>query len=165
MEKTLNFLEEVKKRISTKFQLTTDSFPAYAYAVESLFLRKIDYAQIHKVYQETPEGQKIYSPANIIRVITKPILGNPDLSKISRSYVERKNLTMRMNMRRLTRLTNAFSKKLYNLYCAVSLHFFYYNFIRIHQTIRVTPAMQAGITKHLWNWEDFLGVSSLKQVA
>ena len=156
IETTINFLEEVKNRINTKFQLTTDSYRGYAYAVETVFHNRIDYAQLHKVYDSSPEGEKRYSPARIIRVLTKQMLGNPDISKISTSYVERQNLTMRMNMRRLTRLTNAFSKKLYNLWCAVSLHFFYYNFMRIHQSLRVTPAMQAGVTNHLWNWSDFI---------
>jgi IS1 family transposase len=166
-ETTFNFLEELKKRIVTRFQLTTDSYPAYPYAIESVFHNQVDYAQLDKIYNESFEQkvQKRYSPANIIRVKKNPILGNPDVSKISTSYVERQNLTMRMNIRRLTRLTNAFSKKLYNLYCAVSLHFFYYNFMRIHQSLRITPAMQAGVTNHLWNWEDFLGLCSLKQVA
>jgi len=156
LETTTNFLEEVKNRINTRFQLTTDSYRGYAYSVESVFHNQVDYAQLHKVYDESPEGEKRYSPARIIRVLTKPMLGNPNISKISTSYVERQNLTMRMQLRRLTRLTNAFSKKLYNLWCAVSLHFFYYNFMRIHQSLRVTPAMQAGVNNHLWNWEDFL---------
>ena len=165
LETTFSFLEEVKNRINSRFQLTTDSYRGYSYAVESIFHKQVDYAQLHKVYDETNESQKRYSPAKIIRVLTKQILGKPDLAKVSTSYVERQNLTMRMQMRRLTRLTNAFSKKLYNLYCAVSLHFFYYNFMRIHQALRITPAMQAGVTNHLWNWEDFLGLTSLKQVA
>lgn len=163
MQTTMHFLEELKNRVNSKFQLTTDSFPAYAYAVESVFGRRIDYAQLHKHYADSPEGQRRYSPACIIRVSRKLILGEPDSKHVSTSYVERQNLTMRMNMRRLTRLTNAFSKKLYNLYCAVSLHFFYYNFMRIHQSLRVTPAMESGITKHLWSWDDFF--CSLKQVA
>jgi len=93
------------------------------------------------------------------------MLSNPDTSKISTSYVERQNLTMRMQMRRLTSLTNAFSKKLYNLYCAVSLHFFYYNFMRIHQTLRITPAMEAKITNRLWGWEDLLIIEKNLKVA
>jgi len=165
LKTTTNFLEEVKNRINTRFQLTTDSYRGYAYSVESVFHNQVDYAQLHKVYDETGEGEKRYSPARIIRVVTKSMLGNPNISKISTSYVERQNLTMRMNMRRLTRLTNAFSKKLYNLYCAVSLHFFYYNFMRIHQSLRVTPAMQAGVTNHLWNWNDFLESDQIKKVA
>ena len=157
-ETTFSFLEELKSKISTRFQLTTDSYHAYPYAVESIFHNHVDYAQLEKIYNESFEQkvQKRYSPANIIRIKKKQILGDPDIKHISTSYVERQNLTMRMQIRRLTRLTNAFSKKLYNLYCAVSLHFFYYNFMRIHQSLRITPAMQAGITNHLWNWGDFL---------
>ena len=158
LETATHFLEELKKRISTRFQLTSDSFRGYAYAVETVLRYKVDYAQLHKVYAETPEGETRYSPANIIRVVTKPIIGNPDISKISTSYVERQNLTMRMNIRRLTRLTNAFSKKLYNLQCAIDLHFFYYNFMRVHQSLRVSPAMQAGVTNHLWNWNNFFKI-------
>ena len=168
MQTTMNFVEELKKRVTTRFQLTTDSFPAYAYAyaIETTFRKQVDYAQLHKHYGETPESEKRYSPANIIRITQKPILGNPDPSKISTSYVERQNLTMRMHIRRLTRLTNAFSKKLYNLQCAISLHFFHYNFIRILQSLRVTPAMESGIVKSLWTWEDFLGIKTrFSQVA
>jgi IS1 family transposase len=159
LQTTTNFLEVLAKRIVGNFQLSTDSFNAYAYAVETVLRRRVDYAQIHKQYQEEA-GERRYSPGRIIRVIKKHILGNPDISKISTSYVERQNLTMRMQMRRLTRLTNAFSKKLYNLQCAVSLHFFYYNFMRIHQSLRVTPAMEAGVTNHLWDWNDFLGLAT-----
>ena len=149
-------IKELKERIVTRFQLSTDSYTGYFNAVDEIFGETIDYAQLHKHYGDTAEGTKRYSPANIIRVTKKIILGNPDLSKISTSYVERQNLTMRMSMRRLTRLTNAFSKKLYNLQCAVALHFFHYNFMRIHQSLRVTPAMEAGVTNHLYSWYDFL---------
>lgn len=160
-----NFLQEVNRRITSRFQLTTDSFPGYSYPVETILRYKADYAQLHKVYDENPESEKRYSPAKIIRIVVKPIIGKPKIEHISTSYVERQNLTMRMNIRRLTRLTNAFSKKLYNLQCAIDLHFFYYNFMRVHQSLRVTPAMQSGITKHLWNWNDFFNKGSLKKVA
>ncbi len=162
---TYSFIEQIKSRINGMFQLSTDSYHAYYNAIDDTFNGKIDYAQIHKHYQNTIEGAKRYSPANIIRVTKKMMLGNPDPYKISTSHVERQNLTMRMQMRRLTRLTNAFSKKLYNLQCAVALHFFFYNFMRIHSSLRVTPAMEAGITNHLWNWEDFLGLNQIKKVA
>ncbi len=158
-------MEELKQRITSKFQLSTDSFSPYFDAVDSTFGNNIDYAQIHKHYKNNYEGTKRYSPANIIRVTKKMMLGDPNLHRVSTSYVERQNLTMRMQMRRLTRLTNAFSKKLYNLQCAVSLHFFHYNFMRIHQTLRVTPAMESGITNHLWNWYDFLGISNINTKA
>ena len=163
MQTTMHFLEELKNLVNSKFQLTTDSFTPYAYAVESVFGRRIDYAQLNKHYGDAPESEKRYSPANIIRVSRKLILGEPDPKHISTSYVERQNLTMRMNMRRLTRLTNAFSKRRYSLYCAVSLHFFYYNFMRIHLSLCCTPAMESGVCRHLWNWDDFF--CSLKQVA
>jgi len=163
--RAIEMMEELKKRISNHFQLSTDSFGGYCDAVDSVFGNNIDYAQIHKHYQNTFEGTKRYSPANIIRVTKKMMLGDPNLHRVSTSYVERQNLTMRMQMRRLTRLTNAFSKKLYNLQCAVALHFFHYNFMRIHQSLRVSPAMEAGITNHLWNWYDFLGISNINTKA
>jgi len=165
LEHTEYFLEEVRDRVKGRFQLSTDSYRGYDYSIKSTFGSRVDYAQIHKHYADSIEGQKRYSPPNIIRISSKTITGNPDPKNISTSYVERQNLTMRMQIRRLTRLTNAFSKKLYNLQCAISLHFFYYNFMRIHSSLRVTPAMESQITKHLWTWEDFLGFSSLKQVA
>lgn len=108
---------------------------------------------------------KKYSPANIIRVNIIPLIGEPDRKKISTSHIERQNLTMRMCMRRFTRLTNAFSKKLENLKHAVALHFFYYNFIKEHSTLKVTSAMQAGIAKSFWTWEKFLGVERERKIA
>jgi IS1 family transposase len=150
------FLSELAARVDARFQLSTDSFTAYADAVDRVFGTEIDYAQIHKDYGEAPEGEKRYSPASIIRVTKKPLMGEPRLQHISTSYVERQNLTVRMQMRRFTRLTNGFSKKLHNLEAAVALHFYFYNFLRIHGTLRVTPAMEAGITNRLWTWEDLL---------
>jgi IS1 family transposase len=152
----VSFMMELKTRINTIFQLSTDAFVAYKDAVDRVFGEEIHYGQIHKHYSEEQKGERRYSPANIIRVSINPITGYPDRKHISTSYVERQNLTMRMQMRRFTRLTNAFSKKLKNLEAALALHFFHYNFLRIHQTLRVTPAMQAGISKHLWTWEEFL---------
>lgn len=162
---TYNFIEEIRARVKGLFQLSTDSYHGYYNAVDDTFNGKIDYAQLHKQYQNTIEGAKRYSPAQIIRVTKNVIFGNPDVNKICTSHVERQNLTMRMQMRRLTRLTNAFSKKLYNLQCAVALHFFHYNFMRVHQTLRVTPAMEAGITNTIWSWENLLGISKQKKVA
>ncbi len=152
-----SFMMELSTRIMTRFQLSTDSFSGYADAVDRVFGSEIDYAQVHKQYGEEPHGEKRYSPSNLIRITLRSLSGYPERKHISTSYVERQNLTMRMNMRRFTRLTNAFSKKLKNLESAVALHFFHYNFMRIHQTLRITPAMQAGISKHLWTWEEFLG--------
>lgn len=116
----------------------------------------IDYAMLIKIYGNNPEGQKRYSPAKIKEIALKVVTGNPDRKEISTSYVERQNLTMRMSMRRFTRLTNAFSKKVENHIHAISLHFMYYNFCRIHKTLKVTPAMEAKVTDRLWDIEDIL---------
>jgi IS1 family transposase len=157
-----SFMKELQYRISTRFQLTTDSFAQYFNAVVTVFGEEIDYAQIHKEYAEEPEAEKRYSPASIIRITIKPLIGEPKRNYISTSYIERQNLTMRMQMRRFTRLTNAFSKKLQNLECAVALHFFHYNFMRIHQSLRVTPAMEARVTNRIWDWNNLLNYSVAK---
>jgi len=157
-EVTYSFMNELQARVSTRFQLTSDSFKPYKSAVKSTFGNDIDYAQLHKVYGEQGEWEKRYSPAQIVGIELIPLIGDPELKNISTSYVERQNLTMRMNMRRFTRLTNAFSKKLENLKCAIALHFFHYNFMRIHQTLRATPCMVAGLTNSIWSWEKFLGI-------
>lgn len=154
-----SFITELATRVITRFQLSTDSFKAYFDVVDSIFGTEIDFGQIHKHYGEENGGEKRYSPANIIRVTIKALIGMPIRKYISTSYVERQNLTMRMQMRRFTRLTNAFSKKLDNLKAALSLHFFHYNFMRIHQTLRVTPAMEARVSKHIWTWEELLGMN------
>ena len=151
-----SFMKELQARIIKRFQLSTDSFNAYFNAVDSVFGEDIDYGQIHKTYQEEYRNEKRYSPAQFVGVIIRPLIGEPKRRKISTSHVERQNLTMRMQMRRFTRLTNAFSKKLKNLECAVSLHFFHYNFMRVHSSLRVTPAMEHGITNRIWNWNDLL---------
>ena len=149
-----SFMSELATRINTRFQLTTDAFRPYVDAVDYAFGTEIDYGMLHKQYgEETKEDRRRYSPAQIIAINKKVITGSPRRKHISTSYIERQNLTMRMNMRRLTRLTNAFSKKLSNLEAAVALHFYWYDFCRIHQTLRVTPAMAAGITRKLWSWE------------
>lgn len=156
LEMAHSVMSELQTRINTRFQLSTDSFAPYFEVVDRVFGTDVDYAQIHKHYAEAPEGQKRYSPANIIRISIRPLIGYPNRKHISTSYVERQNLTMRMQMRRFTRLTNAFSKKLENLQAAVALHFYHYNFMRIHQSLRVTPAMEARVTNRLWTWEDLL---------
>ncbi|HUN65814.1 MAG TPA: IS1 family transposase [Bacteroidota bacterium] len=158
-----SFMMELSVRVNTRFQLSTDAFPAYRDAVDRVFGAEIDYAQIHKEYREETKGEKRYSPAQIIRVTKKPITGEPINRHISTSYIERQNLTVRMQSRRFTRLTNGFSKKLRNLQAAVDVHFFYYNFIRIHQSLRVTPAMEAKITNRLWNWIDLLTWDNLAE--
>lgn len=162
---SLSFMKELQSRIDTRFQLTTDSFAPYTEAVDSVFGLDIDYAQVHKKYGEEIMQEKRYSPAKIIGITIKPMTGSPVRNRISTSYVERQNLTMRMQMRRFTRLTNAFSKKLENLKAALALHFFHYNFMRIHQTLRITPAMEAGLTRKLWTWEDLLAHDEKRKAA
>ena len=117
---------------------------------------RCDFAQLVKVYAALREGEQRYSPADVVEAVPKPVMGNPDRKRICTSHVERQNLTMRMQMRRLTRLTNAFSKKWENLWAAICLHFAWYNFVRVHQTLRVTPAMEAGITDRVWKIADLL---------
>ena len=143
-------------RLANRIQLTTDGHKMYLDAVETAFGNDVDFSQLIKIYGQTDEGQKRYSPPACIGTIKQKINGDPKGDKISTSYVERQNLTMRMNMRRFTRLTNAFSKKVENLVCAVALHFMYYNFCRVHQTLRVTPAMEAEVTDHVWDIEEIL---------
>ena len=130
----------------------------YLEAVEDAFGSEIDFSQLIKIYGSSEESQKRYSPAQCIGTEKIKINGNPKEESVSTSYVERQNLTMRMNMRRFTRLTNAFSKKVENLGYALALHFMYYNFCRIHQTLRMTPAMKAGVTDRLWEIEDILAL-------
>jgi len=149
-ELALSFMRDLQARVSTRIQLSTDSFTPYYEAVEAVWGTEIDYAQIHKNYREERTGEKRYSPPCIVSITLRPLIGEPKRNHISTSYVERQNLTMRMQMRRFTRLTNAFSKKLENLRAALALHFFHYNFMRIHQSLRVTPAMQAGISRNIW---------------
>lgn len=165
LEMAVSFMAELQTRISNRFQLSTDAFRGYTDAVDTVFGEDIDYAQIHKNYGEEATGERKYSPGQIISITIKALIGQPRRKHISTSYVERQNLTMRMQMRRFTRLTNAFSKKLENLKAALALHFFHYNFMRIHQTLRVTPAMQAGISKHIWTWAELLGTQSQSMAA
>lgn len=155
-ENAISIMKDLQYRIPKKFQLSSDSFAPYFNAVDHVFGEDVDYGQIHKTYREDVRNEKRYSPAQFTGVIIRPLIGNPKRRKISTSHVERQNLTMRMQMRRFTRLTNAFSKKLKNLECAVSLHFFHYNFMRVHQSLRVTPAMEASVTNRIWSWSDLL---------
>ncbi len=148
------FMDDVASRLANRVQLTTDGLKAYLDAVEESFGADVDFAQLVKLYGKSLDSDHRYSPAECTGIEKHPIVGNPSLKHVSTSYVERQNLTMRMNMRRFTRLTNAFSKKVENHAHAVALHFMYYNFVRIHKTLRVTPAMAAGITKKLWKVED-----------
>lgn len=167
-ENAHTFMSEIRTRINSAFQLSTDSFKGYLQAVKTVLRNdNISYGQIHKEYGFSSEmiNEKRYSPSNLKRINITPLVGEPDRKKISTSHIERQNLTMRMCMRRFTRLTNAFSKKLDNLKHAVALHFFHYNFMREHQTLKVTPAMHSGIAKTFWTWEKFLGVESVRKVA
>ena len=158
-------VKDLQFRIGNRFQLSTDSFAAYNDAVDSVFGEDIDYGQVHKSYGEEFKMEKRYSPAKITSTSLRIILGEPRKSRISTSHIERQNLTMRMNMRRLTRLTNAFSKKLENHKAAIALHFFHYNFMRIHSSLRVTPAMEAKVTNRLWNWNDLLNYNIVRKAA
>ncbi|GMW03586.1 MAG: hypothetical protein AMXMBFR84_47200 [Candidatus Hydrogenedentota bacterium] len=150
------FVRDLSGRLTNRVQLSSDALPAYVDAVESAFGANVDYGKVVKVYEATPVGPGRYSPPRVIDAERSVVSGNPDMAKVSTSFVERQNLTMRMSMRRFTRLTNAFSKKLENLQAAVGLHFAHYNFVRIHKTLRVTPAMAAGVSKELWTVRDLV---------
>ncbi len=152
-ETARDFMFDLAERLVDRVQLTTDDFGAYLKAVGDAFAADVDYARLIKLFGD-PTGSKGHerkcSPAECSGIIKQSVFGNPDPAKVSTSHVERQNLTMRMGMRRFTRLTNAFSKKIENHAYAVALHFMYYNFVRVHQTLRVTPAMAAGLTDRLW---------------
>ena len=153
------FMDDLSGRLSNRVQLTTDGHRAYLDAVEGAFGGDVDYSQLVKLYGDAPKSeQKRYSPAQCTGTKTKKVNGRPDKKHVSTSFVERQNLTMRMSMRRFTRLTNAFSKKVENHMHAISLHYMYYNFGREHQTLKVTPAMEAGITDHIWTLEEIAGL-------
>jgi len=154
-----HFMHDLAGRLANRVQLTTDGHRAYLSAVEDAFGADIDYAMLVKIYGAEPEGSEVrYSPAVCMGTRKGVITGKPDFKHISTSFVERQNLTMRMSMRRFTRLTNAFSKKLENHEHSVALHFMHYNFCRIHSTLRVTPAMEAGITDHVWSIEELISL-------
>ncbi len=155
-----DFMEDCAIRVKGHLQLTTDGHKPYLEAVENAFGGGIDYATLQKIYGASEETitAKRYSPAKCIGCESKVVMGDPDPRHISTSYVERQNLTMRMHMRRFTRLTNGFSKKLDNHAYAIALHFMYVNFVRIHSTIRVTPAMEAGLSDHVWSIEELISL-------
>ena len=154
----LEFMEDCASRIKGRVQVSTDGHKPYLEAVEGAFGMEVDYAQIHKIYGASDEPEKRYSPAKCIGCEMKVVSGDPDPKHVSTSFVERQNLTMRMSMRRFTRLTNGFSKKAENHCHAVALHYLHYNFCRVHQTLRVTPAMEAGLTDHVWSVEDVIAL-------
>jgi IS1 family transposase len=148
------FIDDLAGRLANRVQLTTDGHTPYLTAVEDALGADIDYAILIKIYGQTAEGQRRYSPPVCVGCDEHKVTGKPNKDHISTSYVERQNLTMRMSMRRFTRLTNAFSKKVENHMHAISLHYMYYNFGRIHRLLRVTPAMEAGISDHVWSLEE-----------
>jgi len=148
------FIADLKDRLANRTQLTTDGYRVYLNAVEDAFGADVDYAMLVKIYGKSSETETRYSPAECIGCQRQVITGSPDPLHISTSYVERQNLTMRMQMRRFTRLTNGFSKKIENLIAAVALHYMQYNYCRIHSALRVTPAMEAGLTDHVWSLEE-----------
>jgi IS1 family transposase len=163
------FIRDLADRLSTRVQLTTDGHKVYLEAVEGAFGNDIDYAMLVKMYEGDSgthaPAERRYSPAVCTGSRTQTITGDPDPAHISTSFVERQNLTMRMSMRRFTRLTNAFSKKVDNHKAAVALHFMHYNFARIHQTLRVTPAMEAGVADHVWSVEEIVGLLDGRQLS
>jgi transposase-like protein/IS1 family transposase len=155
----MRFVSDLNDRISPlhRCQITTDGFRPYIAAIEECFGANVDFAQLLKLYGKTEgEAPDWYSPTKVVATVPIPVSGNPKMARISTSHVERANLSVRMHLRRFTRLTNAFSKKLSNLKAAVSLFMAFYNFVRVHQSLRVTPAMQAGLTDHIWNLQELL---------
>lgn len=155
----LEFMDDVKSRLLTRIQLTSDGHRAYLMAVDDAFGSEVDYAMLQKLYgkpEDSPETR--YSPAQCTGIRKEVVIGNPDPAHINTSYVERQNLTLRMGMRRFTRLTNGHSKRIRNHKAAVALHFVHYNFCRVHQTLKTTPALASGLADHEWSIEELVGV-------
>ena len=159
------FMNDCASRINGRLQVTTDGHRVYLDAVEEAFGTDADFAQLQKIFGASTENETRYSPAVCIGCDMKVVSGNPDPKHVSTSFVERQNLTMRMSMRRFTRLTNAFSKKAENLRHAVALHYMYYNFCRVHQTLRVTPAMETGLSDHVWTLEELAVIAEVHKAA
>jgi IS1 family transposase len=165
-QSAIAMMDDLRSRLANRVQLTTDGHRAYLDAVEGAFGGDVDYAQLVKLYGESPESMKgRYSPAECTGIRKTAIEGNPDMKHVSTSYVERQNLNMRMGMRRNTRLTNAFSKKIENHIHMVALYTMFYNFVRIHKTVKMSPAMAAGITGKLWGMEDIANLMEPKAPA
>jgi IS1 family transposase len=160
----LLFIKDLASRLSNRVQLTTDGHRTYLETVEAVFGNDVDYAMLIKIYGSPERPERRYSPGKVIGTETHVQIGKPNPRYINTSYVERQNLTMRMSMRRFTRLTNAFSKKVANHEAAVALHFMYYNFCRVHKTLRVTPAMEAGIASHVWEIEELVSLLDQKSI-
>jgi IS1 family transposase len=159
------FMDDLKSRLANRVQLTTDGHRPYLVAVEKAFQGDVDYAMLIKLYGSPSDTETRYSPAKCLGAVPTPVTGNPDPRHISTSYVERQNLTMRMHMRRFTRLTNAFSKKFENHVHMVSLYTVWYNWLRIHKTLRVTPAMAAGLTDHVWDMTEIVKLIDSNEMA
>jgi IS1 family transposase len=161
------FMNDLKSRCRNRIQLTTDAWAKFSNAVDRSFGRNVDYGMLKKEYMgqdpNIPGGR--YSPGKVTGLKKMRLMGNPNKADISTSFVERSNLTTRMSMRRFTRLTNAFSKKYENLKAAIALHFVYYNFCRVHQTLKTTPAMKSGLTDHVWNISELLELTNSDKVA
>ena len=161
----VDFMMDCSERIVGRPQITTDAHKPYLRAVEEAFGADADFATLHKIYGAPDEPEARYSPATCIGCDMKVVSGDPDPRHVSTSFVERQNLTMRMGMRRFTRLTNGFSKKLENHGHAIALHFLHYNFCRVHKTLRVTPAMEAGIANHVWTLDEVVGLLERKTLS
>jgi len=153
------FMQDLAGRLANRVQVTTDGHKMYLSAVEDAFGSEVDYAMLQKIYGADPQAEKRYSPAVCLGCTVDVIAGNPDPAYIGTSHIERQNLTMRMNIRRFTRLTNAFSKKIENHCHSVALFYMHYNFVRVHQSLRVTPAMEAGLTDHVWSIADIVALT------
>jgi IS1 family transposase len=151
-----DFVDDIAQRVQGRIQITTDAFRTYLNVIEDAFGSEIDYAQLHKVYRAPLENETRYSPAKVISSSMKAVSGNPDPKHVSTSYVERQNWTVRTTMRRYTRLSNGFSRKLENHAAATALNYFAYNFIKIHGTLRTSPAQAAGVTDRLWEVSDLV---------
>lgn len=161
-----DFMEDCASRIKGRVQLTTDGHKPYLQAVEDAFGMDVDFATLTKIYgASSDEDHRRYSPGKCIGCDMKTVMGDPDPAHVSTSYVERQNLTVRMQNRRFTRLTNAFSKKIENHICSVALHYMHYNFCRVHQSLRVTPAMEAGLADHVWTIEELVALMPKPTVA
>jgi IS1 family transposase len=156
------FIADLKARLANRVQLTSDGHRPYLQAVEAAFGDDVDYAMLQKIYGPASEQHR-YSPPQCVGIRRDMVQGNPDPDHVSTSYVERQNLTMRMSMRRLTRLTNGFSKKIENHMAATAIYFMHYNFARIHKSLRVTPAMAAGVSDHVWSLEEIVGLIARRE--
>lgn len=157
-EYALHFVSDLQSRLAHRVQITSDGHRPYLTAIDTVFGEDVDYAMLHKIYGSDPQAERRYSPAICLGAEKRRVTGDPDPKHISTSFAERQNLTMRMHMRRFTRLTNGFSKKLENHAYAVALHQMFYNFVRIHQTLKITPAMAAGVTDKLWEVSDIVAM-------